>query len=167
MKDFPAEEIRIIEFGEDDAVEISELFRKAWPLAIEYPEQWRKKRMFTPDQIVDEMRSGYHYFGSRLEGRIVGLYKAIITDKGLFGEHQTVDPECRTTGLASAMYIQFAEYGRAHGCKRNYCNILVGQEVGEKLMKKFGFRPWGEPYDQSQGMMVQLYERLLDDVESL
>lgn len=167
MKDFPAEEIRITEFGEDDAIEISELFRKAWSLAIEYPEQWRKKRMFTPDQIVDEMQSGYHYFGSRLEGRIVGLYKALITDKGLFGEHQTVDPECRTTGLASAMYIQFAEYGRAHGCIRNYCNILVGQEVGEKLMKKFGFRPWGEPYDQSQGMMVQLYERLLDDVESL
>jgi L-amino acid N-acyltransferase YncA len=163
MEDFPAEEIRIIEFGEDDADEISELFRLAWPLASEYPEHWRKKRMFSSEQIIEEMRSGYHYFGSRLQGRIVGLYKAIITEKGLFGEHQTVKPECMATGLASAMYIQFAEYGRAHGCKRNYCNILVGQEAGEKLMKKFGFRPWGEPYEQSEGMLVQMYERPLDD----
>ncbi len=163
MSGLPAEEIRVIEFTEEDADEIAELFKQVWPLATEYPEIWRKKRMYTPDQIVSDMRAGYHYFGSRLQGRIVGLYKAIITEDGLFGEHQTVRPECRSTGLASAMYIQFAEYGRAHGCKRNYCNILVGQEVGEKLMKKYGFRPWGEPYEQEEGMLVQKYERILDE----
>ena len=161
MEEFPAEEIRIIEFRNEDAEEISELFRQVWSLATEYPEYWRKERMYTPEQIAEDMRSGYHYFGSRLQGSIVGLYKAKITEKGLYGEHQTVRPECRVTGLASAMYLQFAEYGRAHGCKRNYCNILVGQEVGEKLMKKFDFRPWGEPYYQSEGMLVQMYERLL------
>ncbi|MFW9804731.1 MAG: GNAT family N-acetyltransferase, partial [Candidatus Thorarchaeota archaeon] len=73
--------------------------------------------------------------------KIVGLYKAKLTDEGLFGEHQTVVPACRASGLASAMYIQFAEYGRANGCIRNYCNILVGQEASERLMKRFGFRP--------------------------
>ncbi|MFW9834149.1 MAG: GNAT family N-acetyltransferase [Candidatus Thorarchaeota archaeon] len=161
MEEFPAEEIRIIEFGEKDAEEISELFRHVWPLAKEYPEHWRKHRMYSPEQIIDDMRNGYHYFGSRLEGQIVGVYKAKITDKGLYGEHQTVRLECRTTGLASAMYIQFAEYGRDHGCKRNYCNILVGHGVGEKLMQKYGFSPWGEPYEQSEGMLVQMYERLL------
>ena len=163
MEEFPAEEIRIIEFSEDDAREIAELFRQVWPLAFDYPKHWREQRMYTPEQIVEEMRSGFHYFGSRLQDKIVGVYKAVITGKGLYGEHQTVRPECRVTGLASAMYIQFAEYGRTHGCKRNYCNILVGQETGEKLMKKYGFHPWGEPYDQSEGMMVQMYERPLDD----
>lgn len=161
MEEYPAEEIRIIEFSEEDAKEISELFKLVWPLAKEYPEQWRKHRMFSPEQIIEDMRSGYHYFGSRLEGQIVGVYKAKITEKGLYGEHQTVRLECRATGLASAMYLQFAEYGRAHGCKRNYCNILVGQEIGEKLMKNYGFHPWGEPYEQSEGMLVQMYERLL------
>ena len=161
MEEYPAEEIRIIEFSEEDATEISELFRQVWPLAKEYPEHWRKERMYTSEQIVEEMRNGYHYFGSRLQGQIVGVYKARITDKGLYGEHQTVRPECRATGLASAMYIQFAEYGKAYGCKRNYCNILVGQEVGEKLMKRYNFRPWGEPYEQAEGMLVQMYERLL------
>jgi GNAT superfamily N-acetyltransferase len=163
MSEMPTEEIRIVEFTEADASEISELFRQVWPLATEYPEHWRKKRMYSPDQIIQDMRSGYHYFGSRLQGRIVGVYKAIVTEKGLFGEHQTVRPECRASGLASAMYIQFAEYGKAHGCKRNYCNILVGQEVGERLMKKFGFVPWHEPYDQDEGMLVQMYERSLTD----
>jgi GNAT superfamily N-acetyltransferase len=163
MSEMPTEEIRIVEFTEADASEISELFRQVWPLATEYPEHWRKKRMYSPDQIIQDMRSGYHYFGSRLQGRIVGVYKAIVTEKGLFGEHQTVRPECRASGLASAMYIQFAEYGKAHGCKRNYCNILVGQEVGERLMKKFGFVPWREPYDQDEGMQVQMYERSLTD----
>ena len=161
MSDLPAEEIRIIEFGKEDAKEISELFRQVWPLAKDYPEHWRKKRMYTVEQIIQDMDDGFHYFGSRLQGRIVGLYKARITDKGLFGEHQTVRPECRTSGLASAMYIQFAEYGKEHGCQRNYCNILVGQEVSERLMKKFGFVPWGDPYEQTEGMLVQMYERSL------
>jgi GNAT superfamily N-acetyltransferase len=161
MDKFKPETIRIIEFGEENAKEISELFKHVWPLANEYPEHWRKKRMYKPEQVIADMRNGYHYFGSRIRGQIVGLYKAKITEKGLFGEHQTVRPECRATGLASAMYMQFAEYGRANGCKRNYCNILVGQEVGEKLMQKYGFQPWGKPYEQSEGMLVQMYERLL------
>jgi GNAT superfamily N-acetyltransferase len=161
MADLPEEEIRIIEFGEEDAEEISDLFRNVWPLATEYPESWREKRMYSAEQVLEDMRNGCHYFGSRLEGRIVGLYKAKITEKGLFGEHQTVRPMCQGTGLASAMYLQFAEYGRAHGCKRNYCNILVGQKTGERLMKKFGFSPWGEPYEQMEGMLVQKYERIL------
>ena len=161
MAEIPAEEIRIVEFGEEDAEEISELFRQAWPLATDYPEEWRKSRMYTPEQIIEDIRSGYLYFGARLSGQIVGLYKAIITDKGLFGEQQSVHPSCRASGLASAMYMQFAEYGRQNGCKRNYCNILVGQETSKRLMKKFGFVPWDEPYEQIEGMMVQMYERPL------
>ncbi|MFX0108820.1 MAG: GNAT family N-acetyltransferase [Candidatus Hodarchaeota archaeon] len=161
MAEIPEDEIRIAEFGEEDAEEISVLFRQAWPLATDYPEPWRRKRMYSPEQIIEDMRNGYHYFGSRLRGSIVGVYKAKITDKGLFGEHQTVSPQCRASGLASAMYMQFAEYGRALGCERNYCNILVGQETSEKLMQRFGFRPWGEPYEQIEGMLVQLYERPL------
>ena len=161
MAELPAEEIRIIEFDETDAEEIAHLFKLVWPNAKEYPEDWRMKRMYTPQQIIEEMRNGYHYFGGRLQGKIVGLYKASITEKGLYGEHQTVTRACWGTGLASAMYIQFAEYGREHGCKRNYCNIIVGQEVGEKLMNKFGFQPWGEPFEQHEGMLVQMYERIL------
>ena len=163
MSDTPPEEIKIVEFTEEDAEEISELFKEVWPHQTEYPESWRKRRMYSPEQIVAEMRAGYHYFGSRLNGRIVGVYKAKITDEGLYGEHQTVSMSCRTSGLASAMYIQFAEYARAHGLNRNYCNILVGSKVGERLMKKFGFRPCGEPYEQDRGMLVQMYERILDD----
>lgn len=161
MSRFPAEEIKIIEFRDDDAKELSQVMKQVWPLATEYPEEWRKKRMYSVEQIIEDMKSGYHYFGARLEGKIVGFYKAIITETGLFGEHQTVKAMCRGTGLASAMYIQFAEYGREHNCRRNYCNILVGQEVGERLMKRFNFVPCGEPYEQHEGMLVQEYERLL------
>ncbi|MCF2136176.1 MAG: GNAT family N-acetyltransferase [Candidatus Thorarchaeota archaeon] len=163
MAELAPEEIKIIEFTEEDAEEISQLFKEVWPLQKEYPTSWRKKRMYTPEQIIEEMHSGYHYFGARLEGKIVGVYKAIITDKGLYGEHQTVSRSCRASGLASAMYLQFAEYARAHGLRRNYCNILVGSKIGERLMAKFGFRPWGEPYEQDEGMFVQMYERILDD----
>ncbi|MHA2211009.1 MAG: N-acetyltransferase family protein [Candidatus Thorarchaeota archaeon] len=161
MTEIPEEDIRIVELTDKDAEEISALFSHVWPMAEDYPETWRKKRMYTREQVLEDMKIGYHYFGSRLHGRIVGLYKANMTDKGLFGEHQTVVPACRTSGLASAMYIQFAEYGRAHGCERNYCNILVGQEASERLMDRFGFRPWGEPYEQMEGMLVQMYERPL------
>jgi RimJ/RimL family protein N-acetyltransferase len=161
MADIPVEEIRIIQFDEADAVEISELFRRIWPLVTEYPEEWRKNRMYSPEEVIEEMRSGHLYFGSRLRGEIVGVYKARITEKGLYGEHQTVQAECRGTGLASAMYHQFEVYGREHGCQRLYCNILVGHRVGERLMEKFGFRKWGDPYEQVEGMWVQLFEKPL------
>ncbi|TXT57448.1 MAG: hypothetical protein BAJATHORv1_10150 [Candidatus Thorarchaeota archaeon] len=162
MSEMPAEEIRIVEFTEDDAEEISALFKRVWPLCTDYPEEWRKHRMYSPEQIIEEIHEGFHYFGARLEGKIVGVYKAKITEKGLYGEHQTVSPQCGRSGLASAMYIQFAEYGKSHGCKRNYCNVLVGQKAVERLMRKFGFRPWGEPFEQAKGMLVQCYERPLD-----
>lgn len=161
MSELPAEEIRVIEFGVEDAQEISDLLRHVWPLAHDYPEDWRTRRMYTVEQVIEEMRSGFHYFGSRLGGNIVGLYKASITELGLYGEQQTVIPACRTSGLASAMYIQFDEYGRANGCIRVYCNILVGQDAGVRLMKKFGFRLWGDPYEQHPGMLVQMYEKPL------
>lgn len=161
MKHLSDDEIRVIEFYERDADELSELMKQTWPLATEYPEHWRKKRMYTPQQIIEDFQNGYRYFGSRVDGRIVGFYKAIVTKKGLFGEHQTVSFRCRSTGLASAMYIQFAKLGKALGCERNYCNILVGQKSSERLMERFGFRPWGEPYEQAPGMLVQLYERPL------
>ena len=162
MAEIPEEEIRIIEFSEDDAEELSQLFKEIWPQELDYPEVWRKRRMYSPEKIIEELRSGYHYFGSRLKGEIVGVYKTKITEKGLLGEQQTVRRECRDTGLASAMYSQFIEYARQHNCKRNYCNILVGQKVGIRLMKKYGFVPWGEPYEQIEGMWVQMYERPVD-----
>ena len=84
MVGFPEEEIRIVEFNENDAPEISALLKQTWIFATEYPEAWRKKRMYTPIQIIEDMKSGYHYFGARLGGEIVGFYKAIITEKGLF-----------------------------------------------------------------------------------
>jgi hypothetical protein len=30
-------------------------------------------------------------------------------------------------------------------------------------MKKFGFTPWNDPYEQTEGMLVQMYERPLID----
>ncbi len=162
MAHIPADDIVIVEFDEEDAEEISELFKEVWLATKAYPKHWRESRAYEPEEIIEEMHEGYHYFGSKLRGKIVGVYKAKITDKGLYGEHQTVAPECSGSGLASAMYKQFAEYGREHGCERNYCNILAGYEVGERLMEKFGFKPWGEPYEQTDGMLVQMYERPLD-----
>ncbi len=41
------------------------------------------------------MQKGYHYFGIRIGDKLAGLYKAIITEKGLLGEHQAVDPDFR------------------------------------------------------------------------
>jgi len=155
----PPEPIEIVEFGEEDAPELAELFAAVWPHAEEYPPAWRRKRCLTPQQIVEEMRIGYHYFGARLEGRIAGVYKALLTLKGCLGEHQTVHPDFRRRGLVRAMYHQFIEFARRHGAPCNYCNILVSQRGMRRLVEAFGFRPQGPPYEQAPGMLVQLYLR--------
>ncbi len=153
------EEPRIIEFTEADAPELAELIRLVWSQASEYTSEWRRKRCLNSDQIKEEMHSGYHYFGARQEGRITGFYKASLTPEGLLGEHQTVHPDFRHQGLVRAMYRQFLIYAWKHKAASNYCNILVSQRSMCQLVESLGFKPEGLPYEQSPGMLVQLYRR--------
>jgi hypothetical protein len=151
-------EADVKELSEQDAAEIEALFKKVWSSAYEYPEEWRKQRMLTKEQIIKEMQNGYHYFGIKVNGKLVGLYKALITDRGLFGEHQSVDPDYRGLGLATAMYSQFISYARKHNLKRVYVNILASQIASRKIVEKMSFSKKGKEFEQAKGMKVQTYE---------
>ncbi|MFX1561789.1 MAG: GNAT family N-acetyltransferase [Promethearchaeota archaeon] len=152
--------ILITEFSESDASEIAELLEIVWPHAKGVPPIWRQKRCLTSSQVVEEMRAGYHYFGSRIDGRIVGFYKLFKTPEGLLGEHQTVHPDYRHRGLVRAMYRQFIDYAKEQGAPANLCNILVSEKNMCRLVESYGFQPYGAPYEQAPGMVVQLYRRL-------
>lgn len=154
-------EADVKELSEQDVAEIEALFKKVWSSAYEYPEEWRKQRMLSKEQIIAEMRRGYHYFGIKVNGKLVGLYKALITDYGLFGEHQSVDPDYRGLGLATAMYNQFISYARKYHLKRVYVNILASQIASKKIVEKMGFRKRGREFEQARGMKVQTYEKLV------
>ncbi len=152
----------IVEFDESDSAELSSLFAEVWPGAIEYPDRWRRKRMLTLEQVADEMRQGYRFFGARDEGRIVGVYKARILGGDCFGEHQTILPSHRGSGLGSLMYDQFKDLAKREGCSTNSVNALVGQEATFKMIEKHGFHKVGDPFEQSPGMLVQRFEREVD-----
>jgi hypothetical protein len=157
----PITEADVKELSEKDAAEIEALFKKVWPLAYEYPEEWRRRRMLTKEQIIKEMRNGYHYFGIKIHDKLAGLYKALITDQGLFGEHQSVDPDYRGLGLATAMYHQFINYARKNNLKKVYVNILANQIASKKIVEKMGFHKEGKEFEQAKGMKVQTYAKLL------
>ncbi|MCX8175994.1 MAG: GNAT family N-acetyltransferase [Candidatus Bathyarchaeota archaeon] len=150
---------KIEELTEKDAEEIEFLFKEVWPNALEYPQEWRKKRCLTKSEIIDEMRKGYHYFGVRINGKIVGLYKLSIEGDTCFGEHQTVHPSYRGTGLASSMYEHFIDYAKKNGYKKVRVNILLTNIPSVKCVEKFGFHKKGNPYEQAKGMLVQMYEK--------
>jgi GNAT superfamily N-acetyltransferase len=150
------------EFGEEDCAELERLYRTVWPTAVDYPEHWRKRRMLTADQVAEEMRNGIRFFGVRDEGKIVGVYKARISEEECFGEHQTILPSHRGSGIASLMYDQFKGLARAKGCRINSVNVLTGQKPTLKLVEKHGFHKVGDPFEQSPGMLVQRYERRVD-----
>ncbi len=151
-------ELTVEELSEGDAEELEELFREVWSTALEYPEEWRRKRMPTRAQIVEEMRSGYRYFGVRIGDRIAGVYKAKVAGDTLLGEHQSVRHEFRRRGLAKAMYRQFIRYAREIGCRKVRVNILPSQKPSLKLVREFGFRKVGS-FEQAPGMLVDVYER--------
>lgn len=153
---------QVIRLGKEDAEDISALFKEVWLKSYEYPEEWRKKRTMSAEEIKKEMNHGYYYFGIRVEGKLVGAYKALITKRGCLGEQQAVLPEYCYKGVASTMYEQFFEFAKEKKCKVNYVNILVGQKSGEKMMKKFNFYKTGEQWEQIPGMWVQTYERKID-----
>lgn len=152
----------IVEFGESDSEELSRLFETVWPTATEYPEQWRKKRMLTSGQIVEEMRQGFRFFGARDKGRIIGVYKAIIKGDDCFGEHQTIPHSHRGSGIGPLMYDQFKDLAAEEECRINSVNALIEQEPTLRMIEKHGFHKVGDPFEQSQGMLVQRFEREVD-----
>jgi GNAT superfamily N-acetyltransferase len=160
--EYTGDKHRAIKLSEEDAKDISALYQEVWPKASEYPKEWREKRAINEAEVKSEMNHGYYFFGVRIEGKLVGVYKASITERGCFGEQQAVLPEYSAQGVASAMYEQFYEFAKANKCKVNYVNILAGNEPCERAMEKFNFYKTGEPWEQSKGMLVQTYERKVD-----
>ena len=154
---------RVLLLRKEEAKDISALYEEVWHKAYEYPKEWREKRAMSEEEIKKEMDSSHFFFGVRINGKLVGVYKASVTKRGCFGEQQAVLPEYSDQGVASAMYEQFYEFAKANGCKVNYVNILAGNEPCERAMEKFNFYKTGEPWEQSKGMLVQTYERKVDE----
>jgi len=152
-------ETHVKELTKEQALQIEVLFKKVWSTACEYPEEWRKARILSKEQILNEMNVGYRYFGILINDKLVGVYKALVTKDGLFGEHQSVDPNYTGLGLATAMYHQFIRFAKENNCKKVYVNTLVNQTASVKILKKMGFQKRGEKYEQAKGMKVQMYER--------
>ena len=153
---------RVIQLSKADSGDIAALYKAVWLKAYDYPVKWRLTRAMSDAEIKKEMDSGYFFFGLRLDDRLVGVYKASITERGCYGEQQAVLPEYRNRGVADEMYKQFLEFGKANKCPVNYVNILVDYKPGERAMKKYKFYKAGEPWEQSPGMLVQTYERKID-----
>ena len=153
--------IRVCRLGKPDSGRIQALLRDVWPIAYEYPEEWRKKRMLNHGEIEEEMDSGYQYFGIKIRGKIVGIYKASIREDGCFGEHQSIHPDYRGRGLAKLMYEQFFRFARKNNCKRVYANILASQFATRKFVESLGFEKKGPEYEQVKDMLVQMYEKVL------
>jgi len=154
-----ASESEVEELSVEDAPEVEALFKRVWSTAHEYPEEWRKGRILSREQILKDIHNGYHYFGVRIDNKLAGVYKALITEEGLLGEHQSVDPDFRGIGLATAMYHQFIRFARQNNCKKAYVNILANQAASRKIVEKMGFQKRGQEYEQAKGMIVQMYEK--------
>jgi len=152
-------ETHVKELTQEHAPQIEVLLKKVWSTAYEYPEEWRKARILTKEQVLNEMSAGFYYFGVIINDKLVGVYKAIVADDGLLGEHQSVDPVYKGLGLATAMYHQFIRFAKENNCKKVYVNTLVNQAASIKILKKMKFRKRGQEYEQAKSMKVQTYEK--------
>ncbi|UCE15733.1 MAG: GNAT family N-acetyltransferase [Candidatus Bathyarchaeota archaeon] len=159
------EELTVKRLFENDAAEVEELLREVWPKAAEYPEKWRSARIIGQRQIMNEMKTGFHYFGVRLNRKIVGFYKARVLKDAYIGEHQSVHPAYRGRGLARAMYKHFIQFARETEYRRICVNVLPSQVASVKLMEKFGFKKVKE-YEQIPGMLVHLYEKEIESEDA-
>lgn len=160
MKKF-ARELKVKRLSENDAAQVEWLLREVWPRAAEYPEKWRDTRMIDQKQIIEEMNAGFYYFGVRINGKLLGFYKASIVGEAFFGEHQSVHPAYRRCGLAELMYEHFLKSVEESGCKKARVNILQSQAASAKLVNKFGFTKMRE-YEQIPRMLVNVYERKIE-----
>jgi len=157
---------RVVQLSKADAKDLSALYKAVWLKACEYPEEWRENRAMSEDAIKKELDAGYFFFGVHVhakKGKLAGVYKVSITERGCYGEQQAVLPEYQNQGVAYAMYEHFLQFAKLNKCAVNYVNILVGNEPCERAMKKYNFYKTGEPWEQSGGMLVQTYERKVEE----
>ena len=139
----------------EDASAISILFQRVWPYLTEFPLAWRKQRAQTAEEIRQEMQEGLFYYGIRVSGQIIGVYKLTIGTE-ILGEQQVVDPNYRRNGFARLMYNQFLQLGRQLK-KPNCINLLISNNTMIDFVTQLGFLPIGAPYEQHPGMLVQKY----------
>lgn len=156
-----SDDLKVERLSENDATEIEWLLKEAWPKATEYPKKWREARVIDQKQIIGEMNAGLYYFGIRVNGKIIGFYKASTAEEAFVGEHQSVHPAYRRRGLAKVMYEHFIKFAKEIGCKKVRVNILPSQVASVKLVKKYGFTKTIE-YEQIPGMLVHLYEKKIE-----
>jgi len=155
------DELKVKKLSEKDSAEVEWLLKEVWPKATEYPQGWRKMREINREQITNEIERGFYYFGVRVDGRIVGFYKALRAGDACIGEHQTVHPAHRKRGLAKTMYEHLITFAKQIGCRRIYVNVLPSQTASIKLVKEFGFKKIKE-YEQIPKMLVHLYEKEIE-----
>jgi len=150
------------EMSSADAPLIARLFAEVWlGGAEEYPLEWRRHRALKREDILEEMRMSYHYFGIRVDGVLVCVYKAFITGDVCFGEHLSVSSIHQGKGLASTMYDHFFGFAKRSHCTKVRVNILIGHEINERIVKRLGFEKSGEPFYQAESMLVQVWEKRL------
>lgn len=154
---------RVVQLSKDAAKDLSAIYKAVWLKAYDYPKEWQEKRAMSAEEIRKEMDSGYFFFGVYVRDELVGVYKATLTERGCYGEQQAVLLKYQNQGVAYAMYEHFLEFAKANKCKVNYVNILVGNEPCERAMKRYNFYKTGEPWEQSRGMLVQTYERKVEE----
>ncbi|HUV79372.1 MAG TPA: GNAT family N-acetyltransferase [Candidatus Bathyarchaeia archaeon] len=154
---------RVVQLSKENAKDIAALYKAVWLKAYDYPKEWREKRAISEAEVKKEMDAGYFFFGVHVKNELVGVYKVTLTERGCYGEQQAVLPEYQNQGVAYAMYEQFLEFAKVNKCRVNYVNILVGNEPCERAMKRYNFYKTGEPWEQSKGMLVQTYERKVEE----
>lgn len=94
------EKHRVLLLRKEEAKDISAIYKEVWPKAYEYPEEWREMRAMSEEEVKKEMDSSHFFFGVRINGKLVGVYKASVTERGCFGEQQAVLPEYSDQGVA-------------------------------------------------------------------
>jgi hypothetical protein len=80
-----------IKLSREDAKDISTLYKEVWLKAYEYPKEWREKRAMREEEIKKEMDSGYLFFGVRINGKLVGVYKASVTERGSMSSQKRIN----------------------------------------------------------------------------
>ncbi len=139
----------------EDASAIAVLFQRVWPYLTEFPLTWRNQRALSAKEIRQEMQEGFYYYGIRVRAQIIGVYKLTIGNE-ILGEQQVVDPDYRRKGVARLMYDQFLQLGHQLN-KPNCINLLLSNNTMIDFVSQLGFLPFGAPYEQHPGMLVQKY----------
>ncbi|MFX1368871.1 MAG: GNAT family N-acetyltransferase [Promethearchaeota archaeon] len=151
----------IREAGENDAWQISTLYRRVWDeFETQFPKELKESRQPSEEEMKRWMEQEA-YLVAVLKDEVVGVVGCRLMHGTCLLTHMAVDKIHRGKGVGTALVEQVIRYAKENNAFKIWLDTVPFLREAISLYEKFGFRKCGHLRKHLWGLDMELYELIL------